>query len=129
MSTYTEHVATLQQRWSTALAANRFDAALIDAGARRNYFLDDQAPPFRANPHLSQWLDAAGCEHALLLVRPGQTPRLFFHQPRDYWHQPPTPPDVEGSMDVAVFDSPDALVAAACRALERENRVALIGDT
>jgi Xaa-Pro dipeptidase len=129
MSIYTEHVATLQQRWSTALAANSFDAALVAAGARQNYFLDDQAPPFRANPHFSQWLDSAGCEHALLLIRPGQTPRLFFHQPRDYWHQPPTPPDVEKALDVAVFDSPDAVVDAACKALARENRVALIGET
>jgi Xaa-Pro dipeptidase len=129
MSNYIEHIATLQQRWSTALSANSFDAALISAGSRQNYFLDDQAPPFRANPHLSQWLDAAGSEHALLLVRPGHRPRLFFHQPRDYWHQPPTPPNVEHSIDVAVFDTPDALVDAACRALERENRVALIGET
>jgi Xaa-Pro dipeptidase len=129
MSNYTEHVATLGQRWSTALAANAFDAVLIDAGARQNYFLDDQAPPFRANPHFSQWLDAAGAEHALLLIRPGRTPRLFFHQPRDYWHQPPTPPSVEDAIDIAVFDSPDGVVAAALHALERENRVALIGET
>jgi Xaa-Pro dipeptidase len=122
MNKYTEHVATLEQRWATALAANSFDAALIDAGARQNYFLDDQAPPFRANPHFSQWLDGAGAEHALLLIRPGLTPRLFLHQPRDYWHQPPTPPDLENAIDVAVFDSPDAVVAAALQALERENR-------
>ncbi len=91
MSSHAQHVATIQQRWETALAANRFDAALIAAGARQNYFLDDQAPPFRANPHFSQWLDGAGCENALLLIRPGHTPTLFFHQQRDYWHQPPAP--------------------------------------
>src|SRR5262245_43926820 len=127
MSNYTDHVTTLEQRWAAALEANSFDAALIDAGVRQNYFLDDQAPTFRANPHFSQWLDATGAEHALLLVRPGRTPQLFFHQPRDYWHQPPTPPNVEDAIDIAVFDSPDAAVAAALQALERENRVALIG--
>ena len=89
---YTEHVATLTRRWRNALSNNAFDAALISAGARRDYFLDDQAPPFRANPHLAQWFDAGDCEHSMLLVRPGQAPRLYFYQPRDYWHQPPPLP-------------------------------------
>ncbi len=128
MSAYAQHIDVLQQRWGDALSGNGFDAALIGAGARQNYFLDDQAPVFRANPHLAQWLEAAGCEHALLLVRPGQRARLFFYQPRDYWHQPPTPPDVGTSLEIAVFESPDALVDAACRAVARDNRVALVGD-
>jgi len=128
MSSYAEHVAAIQQRWEAALTSNRFDAAVIAAGARQNYFLDDQAPPFRANPHFAQWLDAGGCEHALLLVRPGHKPTLFFHQQRDYWHQPPTPPDTADAIDVRVFDSLDALVDGASRALQSENRTALIGD-
>jgi Xaa-Pro dipeptidase len=129
MSAYTEHVSTIQQRWAAALTAKSFDAALIAAGSRQNYFLDDQAPPFRANPHFSQWLESGGCEHALLIVRPGQKPRLFFHQPRDYWHQPPALPNVEDAIEVLVFETPDALVDAACRSLERDNRVALVGET
>ena len=128
MDHYAAHVTEIQQRWESALAANRFDAALIMAGTRQNYFLDDQAPPFRANPHFSQWLDGAGCEGALLLVRPGRVPKLFLHQQPDYWHQPPSPPDAAGAIDVEVFASLDALVAGACRAIERENRTALIGE-
>jgi len=54
MSSYAEHVAAIQQRWEAALSSNRFDAAVIAAGARQNYFHDDQAPPFRANPHFAQ---------------------------------------------------------------------------
>ena len=129
MTRYAEHVAAIQQRWEAALASNRFDAAIIAAGARQNYFLDDQAPPFRANPHFAQWIDAGGCEHALLVVRPGRKPTLFFHQQRDYWHQPPTPPETSGAIDVQVFDSLDALVEGASRALKSENRTALIGDS
>ncbi len=129
MDAYQQHLATLQQRWEAALAANRFDAVLVAAGARENYFLDDQAPPFRANPHFSQWLEASGCENALLLIRPAQKPKLFFHQQRDYWHQPPTTPELGGTIDADVFPSLDALVDAACQAVERENRVALIGDS
>jgi Xaa-Pro dipeptidase len=128
MSTYTEHVATLQLRWREALSNNAFDAALISAGTRHNYFLDDQAPPFRANPHLAQWFDGGDCEHSLLLIKPDRKPRLYFYQPRDYWHQPPTPPAVDDAIDVRVFDSAAGLADAAYRDLERENRVALIGE-
>ncbi len=128
MDPYSAHVEEIQRRWEAALAANRFDAALIAAGARRNYFLDDQAPAFRANPHFAQWLDASGCEQALLLVRPSRKPTLYFLQARDYWHMPPSAPDLHGAIEVETFDSPDALVAAACREIERENRVASIGD-
>lgn len=129
MNNYLQHVAQIQQRWETALAANRFDAALVLAGARQNYFLDDQAPPFRANPHFSQWLDASGCEHAMLLIQPGHKPKLFFHQQRDYWHQPPAVPDLAGAIDIVVFDTLDALVDGACSAVERQNRTALIGES
>ena len=129
MNDYSQHVATIQQRWETALAANRFDAALIAAGARQNYFLDDQAPPFRANPHFCQWLDGSGCENAMLVIRPGRKPVLYFHRQHDYWHQPPSVPELAGAIDVAVFESLDALVAAACHAVEHENRTALIGDS
>lgn len=131
MNSYRQHITEIQKRWENALSATRFDAALVAAGTRQNYFLDDQAPPFRPNPHFSQWVDGGGCENALLLVRPGQKPRLFFHQQRDYWHQPPSPPDLAGAadaIDVEVFDSLDALIDGACRAMNRENRAALIGE-
>ena len=128
MSGYSQHVATIQQRWEVALAANRFDAALIAAGARQNYFLDDQAPPFRANPHFSQWLDGGGCENALLLVRPGRTPTLFFHQERDYWHQPPRR-RISPARSTSTCSTPSMRSWTARRAVEHENRTALIGDS
>ncbi len=131
MKSYKQHLSEIQKRWESALSATRFDAALVAAGTRQNYFLDDQSPPFRPNPHFGQWLDGAACENALLLIRPGQKPTLYFHQQRDYWHQPPSPPDLlnaTDAVDIEVFDSLDVLVERACRAVERENRVALIGE-
>src|SRR5262245_20639735 len=50
------HLDALAKRWSAALAGARLDAALIAAGAPRNYFLDDQSGPYRPNPHFAQWL-------------------------------------------------------------------------
>jgi Xaa-Pro dipeptidase len=128
MNSYRQHVDVVQQRWETALAANRLDAVLVAAGTRRNYFLDDQGPPFRANPHFNQWLDGDGCENALLLIRPAHKPKLFFHRQRDYWHQPPSPPALSDAIDIEVFETMDALIGSACQAIEHENRTALIGE-
>ncbi|MDH3644250.1 MAG: Xaa-Pro dipeptidase, partial [Gammaproteobacteria bacterium] len=92
-ATYVEHLQTVQTRWNDALEAAGFDAALVAAGEARPYFLDDQAPVFRANPHLTQWFNGDDCEQSLLLVAAGQRPKLFFYQPDDYWHQPPQAPE------------------------------------
>ncbi|MEZ5550195.1 MAG: Xaa-Pro dipeptidase [Pseudomonadales bacterium] len=87
------HLDLLHRRWTDALGHHHFDCAVIAAGQSRPYFLDDQAPPFRANPHFQQWFPSDACEGSLLLIRPGQRPRLFFLKPDDYWHQPPELPE------------------------------------
>jgi Xaa-Pro dipeptidase len=129
MPHYQQHLAELDRRWSAALGFAGFDAAVVAAGAPQNYFLDDQPPPFRPNPHFAQWFPERDCAHALLLIRPGSRARLFFHQPRDYWHQPPSVPEwVPEHLDVALFDDLallDDAVAAATRSI---NRVAWIGE-
>ena len=84
---YSEHLDLLARRWEAALAFAGFDAAIVVAGQPAEYFLDDQATPFRPNPHFAQWFpedDAAG---SALLIRPGERPRVYFYQPADYWHQ------------------------------------------
>jgi len=122
------HLDELARRWSAALAGARLDAALIAAGAPRNYFLDDQSAPYRANPHFAQWLPGFECPQSLLLVEPGKKPRLFFYQPDDYWHAPPVTPDVGAAFAVETHTSLEALTEAAARAVERRNRVAFVGE-
>lgn len=127
---YAEHLQILQQRWQAALEFAGFDAAVVAAGAPRDYFLDDLPAPFRPNPHFAQWFPEPDCARALLLIEPQQPPRLFFHQPRDYWHQPPAVPDwAQAHMEVAVFADPDALHAALGTATGGINRLAWIGET
>ena len=128
MSTLDAHLAELGRRWSAALAGARLDAALVAAGAPRNYFLDDQAAPFRTNPHFAQWLPGFDCPQSLLLIEPMQKPRLFFYRPDDYWHAPPEIPDVAAAFVVETFTSLEALTDAAARAIERRNRVAFVGE-
>ncbi len=129
MQHYQEHLEVLGERWRGALELAGFDAAVVAAGAPREYFLDDMPAPFRPNPHFAQWYPDPDCAHAALLIEPGKRPRLFFHQPRDYWHQPPSLPDwARQHMDVAVYDDLEPLRDALARAMGGQLRLAFVGE-
>lgn len=127
---FTEHLSTLERRWEAALDFAGYDACVITSGQARNYFLDDQATVFRANPHFAQWLPTDDASASVLLVQPGAKPKLFFYQPSDYWHQPPQVPHWAAAFDVAVHADEDALLSALQRTLLSltANRIALIGE-
>jgi len=126
---YPEHLAVLCERWSQALDATGYDTVLVAAGDSRNYFLDDQSPAWRANPHFAQWLPGETCPHSSLLVRPGARPRLYFFRPADYWHQPPAIPDWVGDgMEILVFEDPAQLEQALAAAAAGSNRMARIAE-
>ena len=124
---YAKHLDLVRQRWQGALAASGFTAVLVAAGRSQNYLFDDQAPRFRPNPQFAIWFPSPECEGAALLFKPNQRPKLYFHQPQDYWHSPPQPPDwTQAHFDLAVF----ADVAALEKALlqdARSLRLAFIG--
>ena len=124
---YRAHLATLAAQWEEALATHGFDAAVVPAGISAMYFQDDQAPPFHPNPHFARWFPSDDCEHSVLLLRPGQAPRLYFHQPADYWHAPPAVPSWATALDVAVHGDAKKLREAVAKALTDIGRVALIG--
>ena len=129
MKHYARHLEVLDQRWQVALEFAGLDAAVVAAGAPREYFLDDLHVPFRTNPHFAQWYPDADCAHAALLIRPGQRPKLLFHQPRDYWHQPPAVPDWAAQhMDVEVHGDLEALERAIEAAMASSNRTAFVGE-
>jgi len=126
---YPQHLTTLHQRWQAALEFAGFDAAIVAAGSQALHFLDDHGPPFRPNPHFAQWFPDADCAEAVLLIEPGCRPRLYFHQPRDFWHQPPRVPGwAEAAMDVAVFAEVDDLARAVGDAMASRNRLAYVGE-
>ncbi len=89
---YPAHLDTVRARFDDALAATGYDAVIIGAGAQRHYFLDDQAAPFRTNPHLLQWLPLQQHAESALVYRPGETPRLLIFRPDDVWTAPPELP-------------------------------------
>jgi Xaa-Pro dipeptidase len=128
-SSYAEHLNIVQSRWEAALAAQSLDAALVAAGTAHGYFLDDQSAYFRPNPHFRQWLPYGETEHCMLLVRPGHAPRLYFYQPRDFWHLPPSvPPEASGLLQIEVFEDRAELAKRALADLTRHNRTAFVGD-
>ncbi len=91
-SLYRQHLLILRERTDAALAACEFDRLAIYSGRPGVQFLDDQAYPFKINPHFKQWVPLVDAPDSWLVIEPGARPRLIFLQPADYWHRPPDLP-------------------------------------
>lgn len=124
-----EHLRLVASRWAEALEASGFDAVVVAAGRPRFYQFDDLAPFFRPNPHFTLWFPEKHCEGAALLFTPGSAPSLYFHSPKDYWHQPAQAPDWAAErFELRNFEATEALETAVAKALRTHNRVAFIGE-
>jgi len=53
---YEDHLLTMMRRADSALAAAKFDALVVHAGAAPIQFLDDQSYPYKVNPHFKAWV-------------------------------------------------------------------------
>jgi Xaa-Pro dipeptidase len=128
-SEFSEHLAVVSDRWEQALAFSGYDAAIVTAGTSRNYFLDDQSPPHRVNPHFLQWCPSELTEGSALLISPGKRSTLYFLQPNDYWHQPPELPESAAHYQVEVHaDAATLLSAVESAALASGNHIAYVGE-
>ena len=107
---YVEHIATLARRYAQALDGIA-DGVVIHSGSGRVAFLDDRHYPFIPNPHYKNWVPGPHSEDCLLVIRPGERPRLLFHQPDDYWYQPPEAPSGfwTNEFDIEVIASTDGV--------------------
>ncbi len=85
-SLYAEHIAARQRTTEAVLAASGFDALVLSSGAPFTYFADDQDAPLHENGHFAHWVPLRGPHH-LIVVRPGQKPRLVRVAPEDYWYE------------------------------------------
>lgn len=88
---YPEHVAVQQRLYAEALAASGFDAVVIHSGTpQKKTSFDDAYWPLRPTPFFHHWvgLYEAGC---LLVVEPGNVPRLFWPEVKDFWERPAPP--------------------------------------
>ena len=125
---YAAHIAELGQQWQHLLADHGFDAAVVPAGKAEMYFQDDQAPPFHPNPHFARWFPNDNCEHCVLLVRPGNMPKLYFRRAESYWHLPPELPDwAAGTFETQFHPDEDALRGALAQDLTNLGQIVLAG--
>jgi len=80
------HIDDRQRTTSEALARTGHDALVISSGKVYTHFADDQDAPFHPTPHFAHWCPMAGPHH-VLVVRPGQRPRLIRYAPEDFWYE------------------------------------------
>ena len=92
-SLYAGHVAEMRRRWEESLAAENYDAAVVHSGSAMYSFQDDYEYAFRPNPNFLAWLPLTHHPDSVLMIVPGQRPRLIFYQPDDYWYVPPSDPE------------------------------------
>ncbi len=127
---FASHLEQVSEQWQSSLAHAGYDAVIVTAGEPVNYFLDDQAPPQKLNPHFLQWCPEPTALGSALLIRPGHQPQLFFLRPDDYWHQPPEVPAWAAAFEVQTFAERDSLLQAARQAaFKAGNHIAMIGSS
>ncbi len=90
---YADHLSAMLARIHTALDRASMDGILIASGEPRTAFLDDIGYPFRINPHFKSLVPLTDVPGSFILIRKGVKPRLFYCQPQDYWHLPPSLPE------------------------------------
>lgn len=89
---YPEHLDTVLARHDDALDNAGAAHLVVFSGAPKVAFLDDRAYPFRANPHFLGWVPLTNLPLSYIVYTPGETPRLIYMQPKDYWHATPAAP-------------------------------------
>jgi len=90
---YPAHIAALRERHDRALENAGAAHAVIFAGCPKTAFLDDHDYPFVANPHFVSWVPLLNVPMSCIVYTPGETPRLIYYLPHDYWHPVPDEPD------------------------------------
>ena len=124
-SLYAAHVDKMQRRWEASLAAEKYDAAVVHSGSPMYAFQDDYEYAFRPNPHFLAWLPLTHHADSVLMIVPGEKPRLVYYQPDDYWYLPPSDPDPwwADHFDIEVVRGTDAW-----HRMVPSGRVAALGD-
>ncbi len=109
---YLQHLQGLEKRYAELLEQNGYEGVLIHSGSAEFYFNDDQQRPCRVNPYFLSWLPLDQHLNCCLWIRPGQSPRLYYFNARDFWHMPAGQPEGfwTDSFEIIEVDSLDRLV-------------------
>lgn len=104
---YPAHVRELRARHDRALESSGAAHAVIFSGSPKVAFLDDFQYPFKPNAHFLGWAPLTNLPLSYIVYTPGETPRLIYYLPHDYWHPVPGQPDGywTGSFDIRIVHS------------------------
>lgn len=118
---YPEHLDTVLARHDDALDRAGAAHIVVFSGAPKIAFLDDRSYPFRPNPHFLGWLPLGNLPLSYVVYTPGETPRLIYMQPEDYWHATPADPDGywSASFDIRIVHTLDEVAAHLPEAREK----------
>ena len=83
---FQSHLSARQATTTESLAQTGYEALVISSGKVYTHFADDQDAPFHPTPHFAHWCPMTGPHH-VLVVRPGQRPRLIRFAPEDFWYE------------------------------------------
>jgi len=84
---YPQHIEQLQLRTRRVLARENIEGIVIHSGQEVRAFLDDNAYPFKVNPHFKHWLPLVDAPNCWLIINGEDKPTLVYYQPVDFWHQ------------------------------------------
>ena len=90
---YPGHLDVIKARHDHALEQAGASHAIIYSGNPRYAFQDDYQMPFKPNPHFVNWAPLTELPFSFIVYTPGESPRLIYFQPRDYWHVVPGAPE------------------------------------
>jgi len=91
-ATYAAHLDVIKQRADEALNRAGLDHLVVPSGTAHLRAFDDCYYPYAANPQFKAWLPLTRNPGSWLVYTPGQTPKLIYLQPFDYWHSVPSAP-------------------------------------
>lgn len=124
---FRQHLQTVSQHTSKALELGGFEGLILHAGEPPGLFEDDQHYPYKVHPSFKWWAPLLDAPGSMLLIRPGQPPRLIVRIATDFWYLPNRLPQ-EGwtsAFEVIEVTSPES----ARQALPADlSRFAWIGD-
>lgn len=90
---YPAHMQALCARHDHALESSGALHAVIFSGSAKVAFLDDYQYPFKPNAHFLSWVPLTNLPLSYVVYTPGETPRLIYYMPHDYWHPVPGLPE------------------------------------
>lgn len=122
---YARHIEDRSAKLERLMGEFGYDTLLIHSGRPEMRLFDDQTPPFRAHAVFATWVPQPFAEDCLLEFRAGCKPRLWFCQPRDYWHLAPEPPASWWGDALEVEIVADATAWHAC--FENKGALAVLG--